>query len=368
MSILKEALKENIARQPIFHRLKNELIAAMNGGVLAPGDKIPSESFLAKKYSIGRSSVRLALGELETEGRIFKRPGKGTYVKDYLTENSNSPSFPSLTIGTDVQFTLSIYDDWYSSKLLCGIEKVCNEHQCRLSFVRNSSFKNIRKGFIDGAIIMGAQENDYPLYECWEEKGLYPVLINRITELEHIAYFSVNYVLESEKAIDYLLDAGHRRIGIVASENINSFTNRIRYNGFVKAFQKRGLEPANSLCLVKEKLDDEYYSNEISSYLRNNDITAIYLLNGCFAIPLFNSFRRLGIKPPDDLAIMCFDDISFAYSIFGYPFSMVKMPLEKMGSDAAEYLLEKFKNGRSCPVAKKLYQAELKHFGGKGEA
>lgn len=42
--------------------------------------KLPSENWLAAKFDVSRSTIRAVLAELETEGKILRRQGSGTYI------------------------------------------------------------------------------------------------------------------------------------------------------------------------------------------------------------------------------------------------------------------------------------------------
>jgi GntR family transcriptional regulator len=65
--------------EPYYQQLKRILVAEIESH-RAEGDLLPSESELCRLYSVSRTVVRQALGELENEGMILKVKGKGTYV------------------------------------------------------------------------------------------------------------------------------------------------------------------------------------------------------------------------------------------------------------------------------------------------
>ena len=352
-------VKQNVKKKKstVFGKLKNDLIQAIDSNVLIPGALLPSENILADKYNISRSSVRLALQELEAEDRIVKRPGKGTFVRDNTLVVESKTSDVIKTIGVDIGLSKT-ENDWYGGKLLNGIEEVCSTHNCRLALAKNYDLKKMRKGFFDGFISTSMQPDAFEAFERLALLGVYPVLLNRITELENIAYFSVNYRSESEKAVNFLLDKGHQQIGLVSAE-LDPVVYRLRYQGYCDAMNSRGLESNAAYCEVPRNKTDEFYGNAIYEFLKSADITAIYLLNGCFAMPLFSAIRRLGIKVPEELEIICFDDVAYTYPIHQYSFTYVKMPLVRMGHDAVEYLLKKFEYDKDIPVQKKLYKAEL---------
>ncbi|HLL79040.1 MAG TPA: GntR family transcriptional regulator [Ktedonobacteraceae bacterium] len=71
---------------PLYHQLKQILRAEIERGAYQPGDQLPTESELIERYGVSRITVRQALDELEVEGLIVRRHGKGTYVAEKRVE------------------------------------------------------------------------------------------------------------------------------------------------------------------------------------------------------------------------------------------------------------------------------------------
>jgi GntR family transcriptional regulator len=76
----------NAGPVPLYHQLKQVLHGEIESGVYKPGDRLPSEPELIRQYGISRITVRQALDELEAEGLIVRRHGKGTYVAELRIE------------------------------------------------------------------------------------------------------------------------------------------------------------------------------------------------------------------------------------------------------------------------------------------
>lgn len=76
----------NAGPMPLYHQLKLALREEIERGVYKPGDRLPSELELIRQYGISRITVRQALNELEAEGLIVRRHGKGTYVAERRIE------------------------------------------------------------------------------------------------------------------------------------------------------------------------------------------------------------------------------------------------------------------------------------------
>ena len=64
-----------------YLRLYSVLSQALAEGRIGAGQPLPSEPRLMKDYAVSRSTVRRALARLETEGRIVRRRGSGTYAR-----------------------------------------------------------------------------------------------------------------------------------------------------------------------------------------------------------------------------------------------------------------------------------------------
>ncbi len=76
----------NAGPVPLYHQLKLALHQEIERGIYKPGDRLPSEPELIREYGVSRITVRQALDELEAEGLIVRRHGKGTYVAERRIE------------------------------------------------------------------------------------------------------------------------------------------------------------------------------------------------------------------------------------------------------------------------------------------
>ena len=67
---------------PLYSQLVSIVKRNISAGTLATGDLLPSESELCKTFDISRSTVRQAIGELESEGLVVRKQGRGTFVAE----------------------------------------------------------------------------------------------------------------------------------------------------------------------------------------------------------------------------------------------------------------------------------------------
>jgi GntR family transcriptional regulator len=67
---------------PLYYQLVGIIKRNIAAGLLTPGDLLPSEAELCKALAISRSTVRQAIGTLESEGLVVRRQGKGTFIAE----------------------------------------------------------------------------------------------------------------------------------------------------------------------------------------------------------------------------------------------------------------------------------------------
>jgi ABC-type glycerol-3-phosphate transport system substrate-binding protein len=65
---------------PLYYQLKAHFKDQMANGLLRPGDRLPTEREVCKKFGVSRAPVRQALTDLANEGYVYRRPGRGTFV------------------------------------------------------------------------------------------------------------------------------------------------------------------------------------------------------------------------------------------------------------------------------------------------
>jgi GntR family transcriptional regulator len=66
---------------PLYHQLADELFGQIRAGAYPPGERIPSEHELSRRYGLGRPTVRQATDTLIRTGVLERRRGSGTYVR-----------------------------------------------------------------------------------------------------------------------------------------------------------------------------------------------------------------------------------------------------------------------------------------------
>jgi len=106
---------------PLYFQVKKAIDAMIQDSVFERGDKIPSENELRDHFGVSRTTIRLALKELEAEGKLNKQQGVGTFVTQPKVEHP----LPSLT-----SFTKEVKDKGLNpgSKVINLVRKQPNNY------------------------------------------------------------------------------------------------------------------------------------------------------------------------------------------------------------------------------------------------
>lgn len=87
---MENKLQEN-GGLPMYRQLSNIIRTNVENGVYEANQKIPTEMELSKKYNVSRVTVRKALEELVEDGILLRKQGKGTFISEKKTTNTNYP-------------------------------------------------------------------------------------------------------------------------------------------------------------------------------------------------------------------------------------------------------------------------------------
>ena len=202
-----------------------------------------------------------------------------------------------------------------------------------------------------GLIIFLSGNNEYyrHVLELKEEK--YPfVLIDRYIENVETDFVGVDNVQGGYEAGKYLLGLGHKEIGFLYREECSSIEDRIK--GLKKAFNDSGVFFRDDLVLKFSVVSEDAAFSEIKDYFLVQKPTAIMAGNDMTAIKVQNVARQLGIKIPEELSLVGFDDIEVA-SLLSPSLTTVSQPIHVIGREAVKMLIEKIK-GRAKGYSRKI--------------
>ena len=139
-------------------------------------------------------------------------------------------------------------------------------------------------------------------------------------------------------ATRHLLDLGHRRIAVITGPPL-ALNSRARLDGYRTALETAGIPVDPDLVCggAFEIVNGATYATELLA--QANPPTAIFALNDGIAIGVYHAANLAGLRIPDDLSVVGFDNYNLDEWLVP-PLTSVHQPLEEMGAAAARMLLD----------------------------
>lgn len=213
---------------------------------------------------------------------------------------------------------------------------------------------------VAGIIISTTQESPEQLMQL-QKSGFPVVLIDRKAGSGRLDYVGVDNFRGAYEATKHLLSCGYRKIGLLKISPSYLSTIKERTRGYETALKENGLKPDKSLIREVQfsKLRTAVRKEVKELLAPPNSVEAIFVLNSNLAAYALEYINEVGLRIPQDVAVLSFDDVDFFR--FSYPpLTAVAQPLEEIGKRAAELLIQRLKktNGTNKPQSIEL-QPEL---------
>lgn len=209
---------------------------------------------------------------------------------------------------------------------------------------------------LDGVIILGAYPSDD---EAEYKKYKIPAVLVDCYGSGDSFFYSVRTDdrLGGYLATKYLIEQGHHRIAIVTGELKAHGVNSERYQGYLDALCEAGLTPAHDD--VFEGLVGYDHGLEVAEELARTrrDITALFASADITAIGLINGLRAAGLRVPEDVSVIGFDDVEYAKMCYPGLTTMRQNIMEK-GRQAARLMIEAVQD-HSLPREERIIPMEL---------
>lgn len=223
-----------------------------------------------------------------------------------------------------------------------------------------AAYRDIRtRGSVDGIIVHGPRMKD-PRIPLLTELGLPFVVHGRASEIETpYSWLDTNNLRAFSRATDFLLDLGHRRIGLINGLEFMDFAFR-RREGYVAALKARGIAPESALMRSGE-MTEIYGFRSTREMLTGPDAPTAFLASSMItAIGVRRAIHDVGLEMGRDVSVITHDD-DLGYLRNGHDvpiFTATRSSVRAAGTRAAEMLLRLIREPGHPPLTQ-MMEAEL---------
>lgn len=358
---------------PLYRQVAARIRAAVDGREYGVDGRLPPEAELANRFGVSRGTLRQALGTLVREGLVATVPGRGTFVIRGVPPDPGPGAaeaggrvgivipavarmrIPELIAGAEARLRAAGYS------LLLGSSGDDREQEAEqvLRFVRDG---------VSGLVVYPVDgPPNLELLGRLAAEAFPLVLIDRyLLDLGLEAVVADNFG-GAFLAVRHLVERGFARIGFAATCNLSTSSIAERQAGYRWALEQHGHGPAPRLvCTDLDRLfhwpapPEESKRNRrlLGEYLTGPDRPdAVFAVNDSVAFQILEVAASLGLRVPDDLAVVGFDNLAYP-DYGGMPLTSVEQPRQEIGATAARILLEQIA-GRRGPAGRIVLATRL---------
>ncbi|MDT8858944.1 LacI family transcriptional regulator [Alkalihalobacillus sp. MEB130] len=300
---------------------------------------------IAKELGVSVSTVSRAINNhpdinYDTKQEILETIKRLNYTPNALARSMIQKK--TYTIGLMVPDIT----DLYFSAIAHDVEEVLSEVGYQIIYGNTGRNPEKEKNFLfnslarkmDGLIVTPDFVDD-DMIKWFQQIEIPVVFLRRRPPAElNIPFVDVDHYKGACQAMNYLHSLGHTNIGFIRMPEY-SFTGLERYMGFKDSQEQKGIAPPYHVAIAEGKgMEDGARAMEQLLEM-NPDLTAVFAGNDQLAIGAMEWMERNGIKVPEQISIVGFDNLELA-NLHWVQLTTVAQPCQDMGRKAALLLLD----------------------------
>lgn len=322
---------------------------------------------VAEKAGVSTATVSHVINQTR-----FVRDETRSKVEQAIKELNYQPSTLARGLATNATQTIGLIisdiTNPFFTAVARGVEDELNRHHYHTIFCNTDEdperedeyLRLLFAHHIDGLVIAptGLESERLSLMAA---AGIPIVMLDRGTPGIEAPLIEVENEAGGYYATKYLLELGHRRIGVLRGLETIS-TQMVRVEGYKRALREAGL-PVDEALIVRA--DPHYHANQIFSlaepsapdFLTNLQMTpnafnalqqlldlpdrptAIFVTNNQMTLGALHALKERNLRCPADISIICFDDPDWA-PLFSPPLTVIRQPTYHLGQAAATLLMD----------------------------
>jgi len=317
------------------------------------GDQIITLAELAKRLKLTKGTVSAVLNDSPYARSIPEHTKER--IKAAAREFNYQPNFFARTLRKKRTFTIGVIaeeiGDPYGGMIISGIEKRLSIHKYFfLTGIHRHDPKLLQQYFeiliargIEGLITVDTVLKKAP--------PLPAVAVAGHCVLDGVTNIVLDHHRAAELALDHLYGQGHREIAVIRGQVFSS-DSEARWQAIRSYAEKLGVPIADDAIgqlMTDDPSPQQGYLITKELLQRNQRFSALFTYNDIASIGAIRAIRESGLRVPEDISVIGFDDIrEAAYHVPSI--TTVRQPLRKMGSIAAQTIIDRIEGAETYPA------------------
>jgi LacI family transcriptional regulator len=257
---------------------------------------------------------------------------KQTDLVGLIVSEIANPFFPEIING----FQTAAWEEGFDT-LLCN-----TEHDATRS---RNAIRNMLQSGVRGVAVMSSAL-DRMAVESLKASGIGVVFYNLGPAEKLISNIQIDYLKGISQAIDHLIELGHRQIALISGPQTNRAAGALQ-KAMIEELEKRRLRP---FPILESNFKVDGGASAVRMILGQPSLpTAIFCGNDLIAMGAMSALEEAGVKAPEDVSVIGFDDIFFA-QLARPPLTTVSVPRVRLGELAFKALSKMSRSKRRTGV------------------
>src|SRR6266446_157711 len=299
---------------------------------------------IAQQLGLTPGTVSAALNN-SPAARSIPEHTKNRIIEAAKTLNYR-PNFFARTLRLKRTYTIGVIaeeiGDAYGSMVISGIEEYLRKNNYFFLTVIHRHDPKLLQTYAQmllTRVVEGFITTDTSLSE---ELALPTVAVAGHRRVEGLTNIILDHTRAAHLALEHLRDLGHQEIAFIRGQTMSSDSS-VRWDAICEEAQQLGIHIRPELTIQLEGFDSTPgigYTFTKQLLARKHSFTALFAYNDIAAIGAIWAFHEAGLRVPEDISVVGFDDIpGAAYANPGL--TTVRQPLVKMGQIAAQTVIER---------------------------
>jgi len=194
----------------------------------------------------------------------------------------------------------------------------------------------VEENYVDGILLAGPRSDDEQIRRL-HSAGVPVLLLGKIPN-SGLYFVDVDNMAAADKAVTHLIELGHRHIGMITNAPLTFSSAAERRSGYVSALERSNIEHRQSLLKEGNLTPASGYEAMEEVLSATPRPSAVFVASDVVAAGALLAAKRAGLRIPQDLAVVGFDDIPMA-AFFDPPLTTIRLPAYGLGWAAAEKLV-----------------------------
>ncbi|WP_368489497.1 LacI family DNA-binding transcriptional regulator [Clostridium sp. BJN0013] len=303
---------------------------------------------VAKEAGVSIATVSRVLNDVDVVNEETKKK-----VLAAIKKLGYRPNIVARSLKTQKTRTIGIIipdiSNQFYPEIVRGAEDVANIYDynimlCNtdLDIEKETEYLKVLKEKMSDGVLYMSNSLEEDMLNLIKQLQIPMVLVETTNDKEDIPSVTIDNEKAAYDGVTYLINKGNKKVAYIGASEDMANASAVRYKGYKKALEENNL---------KVDKDRTYFSNlkakdgyeGINKILDKVEVDSIFCSSDEIAMGAINALRDRGIKVPEDVDVMGFDNI-YSASIFYPKLTTVAQPIYDMGSVGMRMLIKLINN------------------------